>query len=117
MSNTLFILKAAISDKKWQPIFLNYLEKQKLLTKYPYLDSFFDPEMEIDEKLLDILIASVGQIKLMDKYPELSVENVDPENKLDMFLAMRRFELDVFLSKLTTKHQTELNVLIEEKTV
>ncbi|HFU76614.1 MAG TPA: hypothetical protein ENK66_10255 [Arcobacter sp.] len=91
MSNALFILKASISDKKWQPIFLNYLEKQKLLTKYSYLDNFFDPEMEIDEQLLDILIAAVGQIKLMDKYPELSVEKVDPENKLDMFLGMRRY--------------------------
>lgn len=115
MSNALFILKASISDKKWQPIFLNYLEKQKLLTKYSYLDNFFDPEMEIDEQLLDILIAAVGQIKLMDKYPELSVEKVDPENKLDMFLGMRRYELNTFLSNLTTKHQKELDVLIEEK--
>ncbi len=115
MSNTLFILKASISDKKWQPIFLNYLEKQKLLTEYPYLDSFFSPEKEIDEQLLDILIAAVGQIKLMDKYPELSVPKVDPENKLDMFLGKRRFELDIFLSKLTTKQQKELDIRIEEK--
>ncbi len=115
ISNTLFVLKAAISDKKWQSIFLDYLEKKKLLTNYLYLDSFFNPEMEIDEQMLDILITAVGQIKLTDKYPELSVGNVDPENKVDMLLATRRFELDIFLSKLAIKHSKELNVLIEEK--
>jgi len=117
LSNVFFLLKAASIKEEWVSLVLDYIKNKESWKRYPYLLSFLENINYVDERKLDLMIAKVGQISLVQKFPDLFLFNSIPKTQHDMSFGTFGFELDSIMQKLKRDKEQDLEELykIEKK--